>query len=880
MRSVEEGSRLGSSNTLTTYQPETTSTSLLGATSILDPSSTSSALGHSPTDHSAGSSPNTPETNDTGSTSSLLHAVTASTAAAIAGSITPVPIKSTSEATKPPSSPASDPVVSNSAKASGSNIAESSMYLGPSVNTTRLTTSSRAAAPQSHSFSATSIAQWSITTKGTSSSTQAEGFPVPHLPGATSGTSAPPVFTIPGLTQSIGLPSMSVGDTTTVPPFIPILPPLPAPTQSSAPDATEMQSQKEAVVKALQGTMPQFEEWINGVEIDTKPIVEGFKSIEHMAGNLLKGITGGTKDGGCTHSLFGALHCAIDTASKAVTSVSKGIKTGLKGTLDTLIDVTNAIPKLKIEESKADNNDQSTKSAASSKSQASASSATSKSSTTDSTSKTTSTKSTSTTSSSTECTRSATVTNEHVTCSTTVIGSTSTTTLCDPEPGKPHFAGATTSQAFPFRSTAFSTAVEGLFGCTSLIVVSTGGVFISHIFEDPTFLDGTKATPQFPNGLLADDAVWTRDVRQAIFRGDTTNWVVQHGLARLTMNENIFDKETYKIFPPHIITPMPVDMPIPGRKPSDKWRYQGRIDQLKELIRATMNQEAVIVPYDPLFGPEESREHMDKTARGKVLVQYDPKAKVEEREEKDPKTGAKRICSYQIAGLKIWVDTLQLVYEEYWDPHDSQKGSRVPVHTLIFHDDASATAAPSATALFCRVVSSASSSTDRSSSLSSRTSVPSTKSTKASTKAKPSTSQKSTLDKTTRATTTKVTMTKTKPTTTFPNPKHPTPSCHITIIQQVTWTMLSTVTTLPGGVACTCNNGQIVGVRTFANADGISEYRCKGIGGPKTSSRLPAPKSAPTSAVAQPSLPQRPPPAPAPSPSGCPVNAMGAPVCG
>ncbi|PIA95073.1 hypothetical protein CB0940_08136 [Cercospora beticola] len=867
-----------------------------------------------------------------------------------------------------------------------------------------------------------------------SSSTQAEGFTVPHLPGAASGTSATPVFTIPGLTQSIGLPSISVQITTTVPPFIPILPPFPSPTQSSAPDSTEMQAQKEAVVEVLQGTMPQFEEWINGVEIDTKPIIEGFRSIEHMAGNLLKDITGGTKDGGCTHSLFGVLHCAIDTASKAVTSVSKGIKTGLKGTLDTLIEVTNAIPKLKIEEAKGNNDDQSTKSAASSKSQDSTS-ATSKSSTTGSTSKTTSTKSTSTTSSSTECTRSATVTNEHVTCSTTVIASTSTTTLCktsqsiasgcsvtefrttttlplcsqtstatnahvtcspivtsvagsargttwpctttstvlsgcsitgtttttsmtastmpiicaqtgcdictrsiatsspkfvprdsnlvrrametpgdyenydefilaqfrglgkdlsyvlphrvyagDPEPGKPHFAGATTSQAFPFRSTAFSTAVEGLFGCTSLIVVSTGGVFISHIFEDPTFLDGTKATPQFPNGLLADDAVWARDVRQAIFRGDTTDWVVQHGLARLTMNENIFDKETYKIFPPHIITPMPVDMPIPGRKPGDKWRYQGRIDQLKELIRVTMNQEAVIVPYDPLFGPEESREHMDKTARGKVLVQYDPKAKVEEREEKDPKTGAKRICSYQMAGLKIWVDTLQLVYEEYWDPHDSQKGSRVPVQTLIFHDDGPATSVPSATALSCRVVSSASSSTTTSSSHSSRTGVPSTKSTKASTKTKPSTSQKSTLDKTTRATTTKHTPTNTNPTTTSPNPKHLTPSCHITIIQQVTWSMLSTTTILPGGVACTCNNGQIVGLRTVANADGISEYRCEGIGGPKTavssSSKFPAPTSAkPTQEIQSPTQ-QRPPSAPAPSPSGCPVNAMGAPVCG
>ncbi|KAF2215117.1 hypothetical protein CERZMDRAFT_94540 [Cercospora zeae-maydis SCOH1-5] len=218
-------------------------------------------------------------------------------------------------------------------------------------------------------------------------------------------------------------------------------------------------------------------------------------------------------------------------------------------------------------------------------------------------------------------------------------------------------------------------------------------------------------------------------------------------------------------------------------------------------------------------------------------------------------TGAKRICSYQKAGIKIWVDTLQLVYEYYWDAPDSQKGHSVPVQTLKRREDASATSAPSATALSCRVITSSSSSTVRSSSFSSSTSLSSSKATKASTESTSSTQSEIKAGD--------------------DNASHTNENHHYCNVRQVQ--TASDILSPHHNSPCNMDDAPDHH-NSLGRAGGFLKYRCAVDGEARTSvstSRLPSSESTATStkpsSAAQP--PQPAPPAPSPTPSGCEVNA-------
>ncbi|GIZ45598.1 hypothetical protein CKM354_000875700 [Cercospora kikuchii] len=914
---------------------------------------------------------------------------------------------STNGAATASTSPVPSFVATNSSRTTTTSTVRSITSLGLSLNQTARGTSYRESASTGIPVVGTSIVSSNTITTGLSLSMQATGSPLPESSKTTSDTGLTSVPATQKSTQDVSPPrSTSVATTASsaiLPSGSPSADATPAPTALSD---TDVQAKKDEIVQKLQGTMPRLQQWIGGIEINPKPLIEEFKLVRNMTEGLLKGIPDDHKGGGCTQSLFGALRCVAASVQKAVDDLSKGVKEGLKGTLGTLNDAIKAIPNLKPEYGNDNNNDHSLKSGTGSTRPPTSSikpSSTFESSTTQSTSENTAS---SATLSSSTCTHFATATNNYVTCWSTTIGSsaaskvcetsqsiisgctvtgTTTTTsitasieptlcaqsgcdvcthsvatnrpsaiprraslgrrdmetpddydsyddfmiaqfqgsgkdLCyvlplrpwagDPKPGQPYILGGTSSQAFPFKSTPFSTAVQGLYGCTSLVIVSTGGVFISHIFEDPTFMDTKKRAPQYPLGMPADDAVWERDVKKAIFRGDGTEFVTNYGLARLVMDGNVFDKKTHVLLPPLIITPQPAGVLIPGSRPDDDCRYQRRIDQLRGLIRNLMDVEPKVVTYIPLLGSAQSREQMDKTARGKVLIQYDPHAKSEDREETDPKTGQTRICSYQKAGFKVWADTQQMVSHHYWEARGDQKGHQVPVQTLIYQGNVSISSVAPATALSCRIASGAlssvatiseaslttstigtsstmlsteavSSGSKAASRSSLATSSISTVATALSTEAASSTSPTSTTMWTTEATTTTLS-TNASPTKATGAPasfqsKEPGTSCRLTTIAPVTWTTGSSVTTIAGGAACTCNNGQMVDLNTITKFDGSLEYYCAATGSSAlavSTSRMLSPTPTPTSAAHT----TAPPPSTS-SRSPCKVDNRGTTVC-
>lgn len=62
----------------------------------------------------------------------------------------------------------------------------------------------------------------------------------------------------------------------------------------------------------------------------------------------------------------------------------------------------------------------------------------------------------------------------------------------------PHGSGSdlSTGISAPFLNKAFTMSLRGLYGCTSLIVLSHQGVYISHFWEDPSFLNDNNFQKQ------------------------------------------------------------------------------------------------------------------------------------------------------------------------------------------------------------------------------------------------------------------------------------------------------------------------------------------------------------------------------------------------
>ncbi|KAI5363121.1 hypothetical protein Slin14017_G068020 [Septoria linicola] len=700
---------------------------------------------------------------------------------------------SSSSATKSSTSESATPDRGSSTLSStlsGSSSSPSSFDLTAGVETSSMTASSTAIEPF---FNMTDAFKSASSTGNATAAPSSTENNVPSIPGL-----LPSSTTISSATLSFPVPLTAT-------------PPVPVPTDTDA--------KKVQLKGVLDDTIPQLKHWVDGIQLDPKPVIDGLTSIKNMAEGMLGGISGsGDGGGGCSSGLFAALRCVTHGATDAVNGVTQGITDGLKGTLDTITNLSKIIPDLKPESESEDNNPDkpssreptsqgTTQSTAKSTSQQSSSSRTTSS------------------SSSSECTQSATVTNDHVTCSPTVVGSTITSTTCKTStsvvsgcsitgttkittvplcsqtstataadvtcsptvtsfagqtgttswscttstsvfsgcsvtgtttttsiapsstsricaftgckrcaPGPPPSAAfapikkhgltkrfmevpgqyasyaqfivaqisgrgralcallahrrppvgmplaearrqiPTSSHSIPFRSTPFSTGVVGLYGCTVVVIVSEAGVFLSHIFEEPTFINAEKATKEYEYGMVSDDAVWERDVTQNLFQGDTTGWTTRGGIMRLIGQGNIFQTGTFdtRVF---IVTPTPAGVVIDGSRADDQYRHQKRVGDLKSIIRRRMaGLEASIITYVPLADDLESEDEMYRSARGKVLVQYDPEVRMEPRQVYDPEIRNYKVCYYPVAGWKLWVDEKELISDHYWYARPDQQG--------------------------------------------------------------------------------------------------------------------------------------------------------------------------------------------------------------
>lgn len=210
------------------------------------------------------------------------------------------------------------------------------------------------------------------------------------------------------------------------------------------------------------------------------------------------------------------------------------------------------------------------------------------------------------------------------------------------------------SMFYPLLDSPLDLAVAGLFGCTSLIVASTKGVWMSHFWEGPSF----NATFRRPGITSAQQQyVFQRTVMDYLGPGDGTPDFP--GLLQYIGPGKEFGPETH--VRAAIITPT-------SRQDPNEILYPGMIYQIVQNVTRMFGGDLDTDPSgsmaEPIiyldYRPRSSRNAQQSTAAGKAIFQYDP---VQARCV-DPKSGQPT----QIAAQQLWFEVNPRPFLwHYWD---------------------------------------------------------------------------------------------------------------------------------------------------------------------------------------------------------------------
>jgi hypothetical protein len=217
-----------------------------------------------------------------------------------------------------------------------------------------------------------------------------------------------------------------------------------------------------------------------------------------------------------------------------------------------------------------------------------------------------------------------------------------------PRPGKT--GGLSNAVRVSFGDQAFTSVLMGLRGCSSLIVVSEKALWISHLWEAPSF--------------LTNDADFKAQVLDSIDVGDGTDYMP--GLRQYTVPGGVFAPETNP--QAVIVTPLKYDGTI---------LYGDKVEQIQARLRSvvtglktlnTDNDVAVVATYTP-YRKDPTFANSRRWANGKVLIQYDPD---EYAIYGDP--AVDDVCTIeQSAVVKVWVENKQEpALEMAWISEDSE----------------------------------------------------------------------------------------------------------------------------------------------------------------------------------------------------------------
>ncbi|KAI9841870.1 MAG: hypothetical protein M1837_000340 [Sclerophora amabilis] len=207
----------------------------------------------------------------------------------------------------------------------------------------------------------------------------------------------------------------------------------------------------------------------------------------------------------------------------------------------------------------------------------------------------------------------------------------------------PHREGVTDGQSSALArrlgNQRYDMAVRGLYGCTSVVVVSNRGVYMSHFWEVPSFQDLTR---------------FRADVINNLYNGDGSGEMP--GLSQFAGAGGEFDSPQRPAI--LVVTPRRRGSQTPG-----DYLYGPMLDEITTALKAIIPGPPVI-PFD--YVPRSDDFSQFNTAAGKILFQYDP-AHAMINNPNDP-------CRpVQQAMVRVWIeDRPMYAYQKYWNAEPDQ----------------------------------------------------------------------------------------------------------------------------------------------------------------------------------------------------------------
>ncbi|KAI7370965.1 hypothetical protein KC354_g876 [Hortaea werneckii] len=571
-----------------------------------------------------------------------------------------------------------------------------------------------------------------------------------------------------------------------------------APSTTIAPTGSQASSSESALHTQLSSVIPVIQSWIDDDTDDIDPIISSLDDIEDETNELLSEIpdvSDKDTDHGCTANLFSLLTCIVDDVVSIKGSITEGVVEEVTSQLEDLTDLTDEL------ENQEDDDDDDESSSTTSSQASTESSITS-----------------STSSSTSSCSSGTSVTEDYfVTCSPTVISSTTTqtcetststvsgcsvsatastttisssahpqcaqtgcsacteTTLSKPTASCADCVTTVSGRAYPAEQTSipegaeeitsledlanntsskrkrtlvtpadfdgnyldfftaqlqdpslvnvphrpagtggsssalvqlyldypFSMTVQGLYGCTSVVLISRRGVYMSHLFENPGFSDNFQndIAQAIPNGdatpmsigSVFDGQPWCPDLRAQSAAGGTFDPNQEGGVKTILVTPGPYISDTT----------------------TNVYRYPNEINVIRTWLSNTFGSE----PSDHVYTSTDNfMSNNQGVSFGKVLFQYDPNQAIA-FENKILHDGQTYRCPVKYAGVKLWSgfqqdflgNDMDPFYEMNWptqvyDPAGSvpgyqqdgqQKRDEVPAACTLVEDEGSSTSSAS-----------------------------------------------------------------------------------------------------------------------------------------------------------------------------------------
>lgn len=206
-----------------------------------------------------------------------------------------------------------------------------------------------------------------------------------------------------------------------------------------------------------------------------------------------------------------------------------------------------------------------------------------------------------------------------------------------------------TALARTLSNQRYDAAVHGLYGCTSVVVVSQQAVWISHFWEIPSFRASESTWGQ--PATDADTANFQRDVINAMQNGAPD----MLGLTQFTAPGGQFDSPQRPVWA--IVTPR-ANSGVAGNL-----RYDPEVTQIRGVLSTLFpSSPPVIIDYVP----RSDQNSQTNTASGKILFQFDPYQALS--------ANPQNPCEvYQQAMFRLWVeDRPNYVWQKYWAAESNQ----------------------------------------------------------------------------------------------------------------------------------------------------------------------------------------------------------------